>query len=145
MSWDAAAEPLLTEADRIFLRKLGEHPAAPFYNYACGEMLDAEGLLWVREFEATLRQTPVAWLPGQPPAWVEEFTQRCLRYVPYYRRYARAGWSSDLPTLPRQALRDQYLEMIPEGAPHHQMVSYWTSGTSGNRLEIPSHPVTAGC
>ncbi|MBS2036327.1 capsule biosynthesis protein CapK [bacterium] len=144
MSWSAEAEPLLTAADRSFLRQLSEHPAAPLYNYACGEMLDAEGLQWVRDFEATLRQTPVAWRHGQPPQWVEEFTRRCLDYVPLYRQYSHRGWSANLPCLPRQALRDHYQELIPEGAPLEQMVHYWTSGTSGNRLEIPSHPVAAG-
>jgi phenylacetate-CoA ligase len=145
MSWDPADEPLLTPADRAFLSQLAQHPAAPAYNYACGEMLDSEGLQWVLDFEATLRQTPVAWQRGRPPDWVEEFTRRCLRQVPYYRGYADKGWSPALPTLPRQVLRDRFLELIPEGAPTQQMVSYWTSGTSGNRLEIPSHPVAAGC
>ena len=145
MTWNPADEPLLTAADRAFLSRLGQHPAAPAFNYACGEMLDEQGLQWVLDFEATLRQTPVAWEHGRPPHWVEEFTQRCLRYVPYYGRYADKGWTASLPTLSREALRDHHLALIPEGAPGSEMVRYCTSGTSGNRLEIPSHPVTAGC
>ncbi|MCW5865821.1 MAG: capsule biosynthesis protein CapK [Candidatus Eremiobacteraeota bacterium] len=145
MSWTSADEPLLTEQDRSFLRQLSEHPAAPAYNYACGEMLDEEGLQWVLDFEATLRQVPVRWHFRKPPAWVEEFTRRCLEQVPYYRAYPHSGWSEQLPGLPRQRLRDHYRELIPDGAPREQMVEYYTSGTSGNILQVPSHPVTAGC
>lgn len=143
--WNSLDEPLLTDQDRTFLSLLREHPAAPLYNYACGEMLDQEGLQWVLDFEATLRQRPVRWTFQSPPQWVHEFTRRCLEHVPYYRSYAQRAWSDQLPTLPRQTLRDHYLKLIPEGAPREQMVEYYTSGTSGNILQVPSHPVVAGC
>ena len=143
--WNPHDEPLLTDSDRTFLRQLADHPAAPAYNYACGEMLDADGLQWVLDFEATLRQTPVRWTLGTPPPWVHEFARRCLEHVPYYRSYGHTDWSERLPGLPRQTLRDHYQQLIPEGAPHEQMVEYYTSGTSGNILRVPSHPVTAGC
>lgn len=143
--WSPADEPLLTDQDRSFLRQLSEHPTAPVYNYACGEMLDREGLQWVLDFEATLRQVPVSWSFGRPPDWVKEFTRRCLEHVAYYRQYGHSDWSENLPGLPRQALRDHYRELIPDGAPVEQMVEYYTSGTSGNILQVPSHPVTAGC
>lgn len=145
VSWTPADEPLLTRQDLEFLGQLSDHPAAPAYNYACGEMLDAEGLQWVLDFEATLRQVPVQWQFRRPPEWVNEFTRRCLEHVPYYRNYGDTGWSERLPGLPRQSLRDHYLELIPDGAPREQMVEYYTSGTSGNILQVPSHPVTAGC
>jgi len=145
MLWSADDEPLLTAFDRDYLRQLCEHPAAPSYNYACGEMLDGPGLEWVRAFESALRQTPVRWRAGQPPAWVPEFARRCLQHVPFYRGYGHQQWSCQLPGLSRQSLRDHHLELIPDGAPRQEMVEYYTSGTSGNRLVVPSHPVVAGC
>ena len=143
--WNAEDEPLLTDSDRRFLLSLREHPSAPHFNYACGESLDAEGLEWVRRFEEVLRQSPPRWCPGQPPEWVSLFARRCLSQVPFYQHYGMSDWSKDLPGLGRSSLRDRYQDFIPVDMPQDDLVLYWTSGTTGNSMQIPSHPVTAGC
>lgn len=143
--WNAEDEPLLTDSDRRFLFSLRDHPSAPRFNYACGESLDAEGLQWVHQFEEALRASPPRWRHGRHPEWVELFAERCLSEVPFYQAYGRRRWSADLPCLPRQSLRDRYRELIPRGAPIEEMVEYYTSGTTGNSLQVPSHPVTAAC
>lgn len=143
--WNASDEPLLTDSDRRFLLELQQHPAAPHYNYACGDMLDAEDLEWVRMFEQALQQRPPRWKPGQPPPWVAEFARDCLSQVPHYRSYGRSDWADDLPTLGRQVLKESPELLIPIGADQAKLVNYPTSGTTGNSLNIASHPVTAAC
>lgn len=143
--WNASDEPLLTDSDRRFLLELREHPAAPFYNYACGDMLEAEDLEWVRLFEQALQLRPPRWRPGQPPEWVAEFTRDCLTQVPYYRGYGRSAWADDLPGLNRQALKDCPELLVPDGIDRRRRVLFPTSGTTGNSLQIASHPVTAAC
>jgi phenylacetate-CoA ligase len=143
--WNAEDEPLLTDSDRRFLLSLREHPCAPFFNYACGEMLDSQGLEWVRYFEETLKRLPPRWRPSQPPEWVFEFARRCLSQVPLYVEYGQAEWSPALPCLTRAALHDRYQDLIPADMPRDDLVLYYTSGTTGNSMQIPSHPVTAGC
>ena len=143
--WNASDEPLLTDSDRRFLLELRQHPAAPFYNFACGDMLNAEDLEWVRLFEQALKLRPPRWRPHQPPDWVAEFTEDCLAQVPYYKKYGRSHWSIDLPALKREVLRDSPELLIPDGMDQSRKVIYPTSGTTGNTLEIASHPVTAAC
>jgi len=144
----------LTDWDRRFLHSLRQHPSAPRFNYACGDMLDDEDLGWVHRFEQVLRASSPRWEPGCPPEWVEEFAEKCLRQVPYYRdrapgRGATSGPAgsllSRLPSLSRAALRDHWRAFLPDGICQQAMVHYYTSGTTGNRLEVPSHPVTAAC
>lgn len=142
---NAADETLLTDSDRRFLLALRQHPAAPHYNYECGDMLDADDLYWVRRFEESLRLCPPRWRPGQPPPWVADFAQRCLAEVPYYQQYGRTQWSADLPSLGRTVLREVPEQLVPVGMPLDKMVVFPTSGTTGNHLRIPSHPVTAAC
>lgn len=144
-TWNACDEPLLTDSDRRFLLELSQHPSAPLYNYACGDMLDGEELEWVRRFEQALKLRPPRWRPHQPPDWVGEFAQDCLTQVPHYRSYGRSSWSADLPALGRQVLRDSPDLLIPDGMDSRRKVVYHTSGTTGNTLHVASHPVTAAC
>jgi phenylacetate-CoA ligase len=141
---DAERFPLLTEKGRARLQALREHPCAPRYNHPCGEQLTAEGLARVRSFETALATAPRGWRHGETPAWVNEFTAKCLAEVPFYRQ--RGGAAEDFFAL-RPTTRDDLARepwaFVPDGQAVDELVVYDTSGASGEPMLVLSHPVTS--
>lgn len=135
---EAERFPLLTSGGRLMLRRLQQHQHAPRWTYACGDRLAAKGLADVRAFAAIQRTERRGWKCGETPAWVADFVDRCRRDVPYYRQRLARG---PLPTCNRDDLRHRPWEFVPDSADLSDLVVYKTSGTSGNLLHLPSHPV----
>ena len=78
------------------------------------------------------------WKFGQTPAWVADFVERCRREVPFYRdRLAR----DPLATCSREDLRREPWAFVPDSANVSELIVYRTSGTTGNLIQIPAHPV----
>jgi phenylacetate-CoA ligase len=133
--------PLLDDAGRRRLRRLREHPHAPRYNYHGGERLTAAGLANVRAYAERLRTERAAWQSGELPPWVKRLMEFCRQEVPFHRR--RADWSDDFFALPptgRESLRREPWAFVPDSADLADLIVYTTSGTTGNRLTVPSHP-----
>jgi phenylacetate-CoA ligase len=133
--------PLLTEDGRRLLRWLQEHPAAPRYNYGCGDQLTREGLERVRAYEAELKTAQRGWSHGELPAWVSGYVEMCLKQVPFYR--ARGGSPEDffsMPTSDRADLIREPWSFVPDSQPLDDMIVYDSSGTTGRPLLVPSHP-----
>ena len=148
MLTDAERFPLMTERGREFLTALREHPFAPVYAAASGNRLTAERLARVRAFEAELDSTAVAWAPGRVPEWLDEFVALCYRDVPVYRRrYAGAQPREflEVPTITRAELSREPWSFVPDTLPTEDIIIYTTTGTTGQPLAVPSHPVAAGC
>jgi phenylacetate-CoA ligase len=130
--------PLLTERSRAMLRRLQQHPHAPRWTYQCGDRLDAAGLTDVQKFAERQQSERHGWKFGVPPAWVADFIDRCRLDVPYYR----SRLSGDaLPTCCREDLRREPWSFVPDSADLSGLIVYQTSGTSGNLIHIPAHPV----
>src|SRR5437588_9351973 len=53
--------PLLTADGRRLLERLWEHPAAPRYNFRCGDQLTDESLARVRAYEQDLKTAQNRW------------------------------------------------------------------------------------
>lgn len=140
---DARHYGLLSEQGRAFLRRLQEHPHAPYFNLRCGDRLSTAGLARVRAFESELRAAASGWRPGEVPLWVIAFAAFCLREVPLYRR---AGGSADhfheIPTSNRAMLAAQPWSFVPDGQALDDLLVYPTSGTTGHAVRILSHPET---
>jgi phenylacetate-CoA ligase len=139
---DGERFPLLTDAGREMLRRLRQHPHAPRFNYACGERLDAAGLTSIRNYAAALQAGRTGWRFGEVPPWLRAFVRTCRDDVPYYRD--RLDWSDDffaLPTTTRLDLRREPWSFVRDAADLAQLIVYRTSGTTGNLLDIISHPV----
>ncbi|HST23738.1 MAG TPA: capsule biosynthesis protein CapK [Blastocatellia bacterium] len=133
--------PLLTEDGRQLLRWLQEHPAAPRYNYGCGDQLTRAGLESVRAYEAELNAAQKGWSHGELPAWVAGYVERCLKQVPFYRR--RGGSAQDffsIPTTDRADLIREPWSFVPDLQSLDEMIVYDSSGTTGRPLLVPSHP-----
>ncbi|MCI0460242.1 MAG: AMP-binding protein [Gemmataceae bacterium] len=138
---DAQRFPLLDETGQRLLRRLQEHPHAPKYNYRVGERLSSDGLAAVRSYAEGLRTRRTGWRFGGLPPWLPPFVEFCRREVPFHRR--RADWSEDffaLPPIGRQELRRQPWAFVPDSADLTDLVVYTTSGTTGTRLSVLSHP-----
>ncbi|MGA9767611.1 MAG: capsule biosynthesis protein CapK [Blastocatellia bacterium] len=132
--------PLLTEDGRQLLRWLQEHPAAPRYNYGCGDQLTGEGLEHVRAYEAELKSANKGWAHGSLPAWVAGYVEMCLRQVPFYR--SRGGSAEEffsIPTTDRADLIREPWSFVPDSQSLDEMIVYDSSGTTGRPLLVPSH------
>jgi phenylacetate-CoA ligase len=133
--------PLMTDASRRLLKRLREHPHAPRYNWRTGERLTAAGLENVRSYAQRQQTDRSGWRFGQVPAWLPVFVQMCRHDVPFHRQ--RTDWSDDffsLPTIDRESLRLYPWALVPDGLPIEDLIVYTTSGTTGDRLQVLSHP-----
>jgi phenylacetate-CoA ligase len=135
---EAERFPLLTDRSRATLHRLQQHAHAPRWTYQCGERLDAAGLADVVAFAERQRRERRGWKFGQAPAWVPEFIDRCRREVPFYRNRLTGN---SLPTCNRDDLRREPWAFVPDWANLSELIVYRTSGTTGNLLHIPAHPV----
>src|SRR5438105_1329241 len=133
--------PLLTDAARQTLRRLREHPHAPRYNNPAGERLTTAGLAGVRAYAERVRSGRLGWRSGELPPWVREFMAFCRREVPFHRR--RLDWTDDFFTLAptdRDSLQRAPWAFVPDSADLTDLIVYPTSGTTGERLHVLSHP-----
>lgn len=132
---------LLNVSQRRFLDSLLEHPCAPRYNFQSNDMLDARSLERVKEFERNL-WTQTFWPRNGYPDWLEAFVDRVCRTVPYYRTQGRpASLFEAIPTMDRQALKDEPWSLVPDDLDLEELTVYTTSGTSGTKLAVPAHPI----
>jgi phenylacetate-CoA ligase len=135
--------PLLTPAGAAMLERLREHPHAPHYRAECGNRLTAEDLEELRQFEHVLRQTPIGWPQGERPEWLDAYVNHACQQVPAYRRYDRAVDFESLPTIERADLSRAIWNFVPDDQPLERLIVHKTSGTSGQMLRIPTHPVVS--
>lgn len=135
---EAERFPLLNDRSRAMLRRLQQHAHAPRWTYLCGERLTAAGLADVQAFAAQQRTERLGWKHGQTPAWVADFVERCRRDVPFYRKRLDRG---PPPTCSRDDLRREPWAFVPDSADLTDLIVYKTSGTTGNLLHLPAHPV----
>lgn len=141
---DADRYPTLSEDGRRMLQFLREHPSAPIYRNQSGNRLSAEDLARVRAFEQEVSSAQVGWQPGEVPAWVQIFVEKCIAEVPWYRRYgAMPARFEDLPVLSRADPSHDVAQFVPDTIALERLVNYRTSGTSGHPLLIPSDPVVS--
>jgi phenylacetate-CoA ligase len=133
--------PLMTDASRRLLKRLREHPHAPRYNWRTGERLTAAGLANVGAYAEKVQSDRKGWRFGELPPWLVEFIRACRRDVPFHRQ--RGDWCDDffaLPPIDRESLRLHPWAFVPDGLPIDDLIVYTTSGTTGDRLQVLSHP-----
>lgn len=133
--------PLIGEEGRRLLLWMWEHPSAPRYNFKCGDRLTGEGLKRVRDYEIELNTSEKGRMWGEPPAWAKEFARRCASEVPFYRRRSISQDDfASIPTLGREELRREPWSFVPDSQRLDDLIVYYTSGTTGQRVYVLSHP-----
>ncbi|MEM7786513.1 MAG: AMP-binding protein [Bacteroidota bacterium] len=143
-----AHAPLLTEAGDVLLRRMEQHPAAPRWNYTCGDRLVAADLPVLDAMRADLAAEPASG-PGEIPETVVARLLRERARVPHLAAHLPETASeivrtwADLPTLSREDLVRRTPAFVPDAADLDRMVIYSTSGTTGHPILIPNHPVGA--
>ncbi|MFZ2957248.1 MAG: hypothetical protein WA705_10195 [Candidatus Ozemobacteraceae bacterium] len=148
---DSQRFPLLNDEGRQMLDRLREHPHAPVFNHPCGDCLTQAGFQAVRAYETALNEAPREGAEGGVAPWVLELVERCRRDVPFYRRLyegvSTREITSDvffrLPCCDRRDLKREPEAFVSDGVPLDEMIVYWTTGTTGQALDIYSHPVVA--
>lgn len=141
---DAERYPLLSEAGQRMLERIRQHPHAPRFNHQCGDRLDAAALRRVQDFAERLQSETPRWTWDRVPEWVVEFARSCLKRVPFFR--ARGSWPgafTALPTTDRSELAREPWAFVPDDEPLDDLIVYDTSGTTGHRITLPSHPEVA--
>jgi len=135
--------PTLTEEGRRLLKWMQEHPFAPKFNHRCGDRMDAAARERVRAFEVELRAQPPRWAHGEVPVWLQEAVPKWFEHVPLYRVHGDPPRSFfDIPTTRRSDLSRAPWAFVPDTESLGDLVVYNSSGTTGDRLDIPSHPET---
>jgi len=134
--------PLLSSEQIRRLRFWREHPAAPRFNYACGDRLTAEGLDQVRAFERSLRRKPSLTKRQGTPSWLEEKTSRWLKTVPFYRSWNKGkNTFEELNPFTREELRRSPWAFVPDDQSLDELLVYRTTGTTGEAVNVLYHPV----
>lgn len=128
--------PLIDADGRAWLDALRQHARAPRWNMKCGDRLTAQGLERVRAYERALFGGRAAWRESQEPAWVGELAARCLRDVPFYRKHG-------VVPVDRDDIRREPWSFVPDGQPLDDLINYFTDGTTGQRMDVLSHPDVA--
>ena len=135
--------PLLSPSGRQMLERLRQHPAAPQFNYHCGEKLSATGLQRVKNLATTIQQQPTRWQANNLPDWLPAFVKHCYSQVPFYRQREQPNPSDDFSQIPftdRHDLRKQPWSFVPDSADLDELIVYSTSGTTGNFLQVICDP-----
>jgi len=136
--------PTLTEAGRLMLHRLREHPNAPIYRNQSGNRLTKEDLRKVVDFEREANSTLVGWQPGTYPGWLPAYLADCLENVPFYKHYGILPKDfKDIPTIDRGDLSRDITAFFPDTIAIDRIINFQTSGTTGHPLLLASHPVVA--
>ncbi len=137
---EAERYPTLSQHGRAMLEFLREHPSAPIYTRESGNRLTAEDVERVRGFEREVLAARI----DRPPPWLEAFVARTYAEVPHYRALGSPPRDfGDVPTISRADLGRDVARFVPDSAPVERLINFRTSGTTGHRLLIASHPVVA--
>ena len=139
---DAERYPTLTEAGRKLLEFMREHPSAPVFRNESGNRLTAEDLCALEEYDRRLGAPPSS---GVEPQWVGELVADVFAQVPYYRSLGIAPKRlEDVPSVSRAELAADIARFVPHSVSTERLINFQTTGTTGHRMLIPSHPQVAG-
>ena len=123
---------------RSFFESLFERPCAPKFNFQSSDLLDDKGLQEVKDFERDLAGLSF-WKRGELPDWMDEFLQRIVRQVPFYRDLGSVPPDfASIPSTCRQDLAFSPELFVPDDMALEALTVYTTSGTTGSALSIPT-------
>lgn len=134
--------PMMTPLWKQMLERLTEHPAAPRFNHAAGDRLQAQDVQALRQYRASLDHTRTARLPAEVPEALLERVERWRTQVPLFIETIPVGmdlrlhWSA-LPTTSREDVARHPERLMPLETSLEPLIVYRTAGTSGHALIVP--------
>lgn len=142
---DRERYPSLSPDGKRMLDFMREHPAAPVYRNSSGNKLLAHEVEALRYFEREVMDANVGWEPGSTPDWLTAHAAKCFATVPHYKALGSPPRRFlDIAPVSRADLAADIAQFVPDDADIARMINFRTTGTTGHRLLIASHPVVAG-
>ncbi len=137
--------PTLTPDGKRMLDFLREHPAAPVYRNSSGNKLLASEVDTLRAFENDVMAATVGWEPDGVPDWLADHAADVFATVPHYRALGSAPRRfADIAPISRADLAADVAQFVPDTVDIARLINYRTTGTTGHRLLIASHPLVSG-
>lgn len=120
------------------LHQLAELENAPRFNFESSDLLTSAALQDVRQFSSQL-QTTTFWAQDQKPDWMSSYLTNVFREVPYYRELGGVPkLFESIPPIGRSDLGEHPELFVPDSVRLDQVTVYFTSGTTGSSLKIPT-------
>ena len=142
---DSERFPSLTPDGKRMLDFMREHPAAPVYRNNSGNKLLAHEVDALRRFEREVMEASVGWEPESVPDWTAGHVARTFATVPHYKALGSPPRRFlDIAPVSRADLAADIAQFVPDDADIGRLINFRTTGTTGHRLLIASHPVVAG-
>ncbi len=139
---DADRFPTLSAAGRNILDHMREHPNAPTFRNQSGNRLLAEDITRLKDYDQALGSPPKGSLGS---TWIADLIAQCYEIVPFYRALGPApDRLSDVPPISRADLAADIAAFVPDTVPTDRLINFQTTGTTGHRMLVPSHPEVAG-
>lgn len=132
--------PVLSDPGRAFLASLSEHPNAPRFRNASGHRLRSHEIEQVRSFHRLERALPAC--GEEHPDWLDPFVARLRQQVPFFRHFPSRPFR-ELPTTSRADLARDIAAFVPDDLPTREIIHFESTGTTGHRVMIASHPMVA--
>ncbi len=140
---DASSDPkiALTDKERFpllddlsFLNALRQDSFAPKFNFKSGDRLDAAQLLKVQSYKKKQYEKKLFWTEEQVPIWLIDFLQWCSKTVPLYEN--KGSSIADYPTISRDDIRKNAPLFVSNDANLEDLLVYYTSGSTGAKLDV---------
>ncbi len=132
--------PVLTQEGESHLRAMMEHPCAPMFRDASGHRLRGHEITEVAAFHARELATPAC--TQKYPLWLDAYVRRVRAQVPFFKAWPDLP-VHELPTTSRADLARDVAAFVPDDLPVDRLLRFDTTGTTGHRIAIPSHPTVA--
>jgi phenylacetate-CoA ligase len=149
---DASSDPqiALTDAERFpllddlsFLNALKQDVFAPKFNFKSGDRLDGLRLSKVNAYKAQYYDKKVFWREGETPVWLTGYLEWCLRTVPFYQN--KGSDFDSFPTISREDIRKYPYLFVSNEADLKELLVYYTSGSTGPKLDVLFDAVSQAC
>ncbi|MBB1194217.1 CoF synthetase [Flavobacterium sp. SOK18b] len=135
---DAERFPLLE--DLSFLNTLKQDALAPKFNFKSGDRLDVVQLSKVKSYKKKYCDEKIFWNEGQTPVWLNDYLKWCHTTVPFYQN--RDEDLNASPTISREDIRKYPHLFVSNEANLEELLVYYTSGSTGPKLDVLFDAVT---
>ena len=126
--------------DLSFLNTLRQDEFAPKFNFKSGDRLNKNQLKRVNEYNTEHYKNKVFWKKGETPLWLTDYLTWCSKTVPFYN--GKGNQIELYPTTSREAIREQPHAFVSNDADLNELLVYYTSGSTGPKLDVLFDPVS---